>query len=179
MNQHHSLEGIVPMARPAFAALLQQAEDWGFSPVIGDALRTCADQAAAGKVERSWHVFGRAVDLQLSGADAYRRLGEWWESVGGTWGGRWTSAYPPDGDFQHYQWSGGRDGIPAEIWPDGEDCDAARAAYLASSDAQTPLAASLSSSRRPRRWLSASVLGGALGALGGVLLHSLLRARGY
>lgn len=165
------------MARPAFAALLQQAEDWGFAPVIGDALRTCEDQAVAGKVVRSWHVFGRAVDLQLSGADAYRRLGEWWESVGGTWGGRWTASYPPDGDFQHYQWSGGRDGIPDEIWPAGQDCDSARTAYLSSTAAQTPPAALPSSSRRPRRWLSASVLGGALGALGGAVLYAVLRGR--
>lgn len=138
-DMHHSLAGIVPSALPAFVDLLDQAEAWGMQPKIGDALRTCADQqASGGKVkERSWHVLGRAIDLELHGVDAYRRLGEYWESIGGTWGGRWTDLYPPDGDFQHFQWSGGRDGIPESIWPKGMPCEEARARYLATEEAQS------------------------------------------
>ena len=164
MNLYHSLDGIVPAARPYFDALLAQAEAWGMQPVIGDALRTCDDQAAASSSvvkARSWHVLGRAVDLQLSGPDAYRRLGEWWESIGGTWGGRWTTSYPPHGDYQHFQWSDGRDGIPESIWPSDEACESARARYLASEAAQTPPASSPKPRRRFFPWLLATAVFGA------------------
>lgn len=163
-NLHHTLDGIVPAARPYFDALLARAESWGMQPVIGDALRTCADQAATSQIDRSWHVFGRAVDLQLRGADAYRRLGEWWESVGGTWGGRWTVTYPPDGDFQHFQWSDGLDGIPDRIWPRGQVCDDARAAYLASDEALTPPADTLARPTAGGRTIAYALVGGVLGA---------------
>lgn len=175
-NLHHNLDGIVPMARPYFDALLEQAEAWGMQPVIGDALRTCEDQAVAGTVARSWHVFGRAVDLQLRGADAYRRLGEWWEQQGGTWGGRWVDSYPPDGDFQHFQWSDGQDGIPQAIWPSGEPCDTARDRYLASDAAQTPPAAPVSRSRGSARALGYALVGGALGALLFVVVRAVRHA---
>ncbi|MGH7605583.1 MAG: hypothetical protein ACRENK_16510 [Gemmatimonadaceae bacterium] len=159
----------MPAVRPYFDALLVQAENWGMHPVIGDALRTCADQAVAGTVPRSWHVLGRALDLQLQGVDPYRRLGEWWEAHGGTWGGRWTDSYGPTGDFEHFQWSDGQDGIPDSIWPQGEDCDSARARYLASDAAQTPPADALTSSRGSRRVLAYAVVGGVLGATVAVL----------
>lgn len=149
----HSLDGVVPMALPAFSALLEQAEVWGMLPKIGDALRTCEDQAGATHShvkERSWHVLGRAIDLELlGGLPAYTRLGEYWESIGGTWGGRWTTAYPPNGDYQHFQWSGGRDGIPESIWPTGMPCEQARAAYLASEDANASSGVVTASVARP------------------------------
>ena len=126
----HSLDGVVPSVRPAFEMLIEQAEQWGMLPRIGDALRTCEEQrgASSSKVrERSWHVLGRAIDVELvGGLAAYRRLGEFWESLGGTWGGRWTDTYPPNGDFQHFQWSGGHDGIPDSVWPSSEPCETAR-----------------------------------------------------
>lgn len=169
-NAHHSLSGIVPSALPAFTMLLEQAEAWGFSPKIGDALRTCADQEVAGDVKRSWHVLGRAVDLELHGApDAYRRLGEFWEGIGGTWGGRWTELYPPDGDFQHFQWSGGRDGIPESIWPTGMPCEEARARYL-KEEATQALPMAIAARREPlgRMFLRSPAIPAAL-TLGGLL----------
>lgn len=178
MNLHHSLDGIVPMARPYFDALLERAESWGMRPVIGDALRTCDDQAGASSSAvkvRSWHVLGRAVDLELQGVDAYRQLGEWWESVGGTWGGRWTTLYPPNGDFEHFQWSGGRDGIPDEVWPAGEACETARASYLASDAAQTaPAGPVVSVAGAPRRQ-GALVAGALLGGASALLLWRVLQ----
>jgi hypothetical protein len=178
-ERKHSLAGIVPSALPAFSELLEQAESWGFEPRIVEALRTCDEQrwSKNSKVyERSWHVLGRAVDLELQGVDAYRRLGEYWEEMGGTWGGRWTTLYPPRGDFQHFQWSGGRDGIPETIWRSGERCEDARERYL-TAEAQAGLPMAIVG---PRRGLGAalarsSFVPGAL-TIGGLV--ALQRAEG-
>lgn len=138
----HSLDGVVASALPAFSMLIEQAEQWGMFPKIGDALRTCEEQrgASSSKVrERSWHVLGRAIDLELvGGLPAYQRLGEFWESMGGTWGGRWTVAYPPNGDFQHFQWSGGQDGIPESLWPSSEPCESARVRLILADEQYAP-----------------------------------------
>ena len=156
--------------------LLEQAEAWGFSPTIGDALRTCADQEAAGDVRRSWHVLGRAVDLELHGApDAYRRLGEFWESIGGTWGGRWKELYPPDGDYQHFQWSGGRDGIPESIWPLSMPCEEARKRYLEAEEREAlPMAVVGRSGSLGSLLLRSSFVPGVL-TLGGLLAAQVAR----
>ena len=178
MNLHHSLDGIVPAARPYFDALLERAEQWGMLPVIGDALRTCADQVAASSSAvkaRSWHVLGRAVDLQLVGDGAYQRLGEYWESLGGTWGGRWTTLYPPNGDFQHFQWSDRRDGIPEELWPAGEDCETARARYLASDAAQTPPDGPVTGVSGVPRRKGAVLIGALLGGVSALLVWRVLQ----
>lgn len=62
-------------------------------------------KAKTGHKERSFHYNGLAADLNLyiSGryqrtTEAHRPLGEFWESIGGTWGGRFDD--PPDGN--HY-----------------------------------------------------------------------------
>ncbi len=53
-------------------------------------------------VENSFHYKRLAVDLNLfkdgeylSTTSSHERLGEFWESIGGTWGGRWN-------DGNHY-----------------------------------------------------------------------------
>lgn len=50
----------------------------------------------------SWHVWGRAVDLRIPGdrLSDYAKLGEEWERMGGTWGGRWTTPQDPG----HFEW---------------------------------------------------------------------------
>jgi len=65
---------------------------------------------------RSWHVLGRAVDLDVlspttgkpsSSCAEYERLGAIWEGLGGEWGGRWK-AFGSCGDAGHFQWRAGR-----------------------------------------------------------------------
>lgn len=133
-----TLDAIVPSARPAFEALLEHAKQRGFQPYIVSAVRTCREEAGltATKVRRSWHVLGRAVDVELhargdlaSIADAYVELGAWWESQGGIWGGRWVTLYPvphppgwcgaPElpGDTCHFQWTGTDEHVPVSVWP--------------------------------------------------------------
>ncbi len=55
-------------------------------------------------IENSLHYIGLAKDFNLfsggkllSSTEAHRPLGEYWESLGGTWGGRFSS-----GDGGHY-----------------------------------------------------------------------------
>jgi hypothetical protein len=52
----------------------------------------------------SFHELGLAIDLNLfidghfqTSTEAHRPLGEYWESIGGTWGGHWN-------DGNHYSW---------------------------------------------------------------------------
>ncbi len=60
---------------------------------------------------RSWHYKRLALDLNafdkdgnyLTETEDHRPLGEYWESIGGTWGGRFKN---PDGN--HYSWKESR-----------------------------------------------------------------------
>lgn len=64
---------------------------------------------------RSWHVSGRAVDLDvldpvtqrpINSCVPYQQLGAIWEASGGVWGGRWKS-FGPCGDQGHFEWHPG------------------------------------------------------------------------
>jgi len=147
-----TLNHLVPDARAAFESLLQEATRRGFLPSIVSAVRSCSEQGnlQATKAKRSWHVFGRAVDIELhlgapkdDPAKFYRELGEWWEQQGGTWGGRWTDLYPQApgvpgaaGDVLHFQWTPPplTTGVPDSLWPKGASCEVVQAladTYLA------------------------------------------------
>ena len=137
-----TLADIVPAARPKFEQLLAQATAWGMQPRIRGAGRTCAMQEAisAGATRagmcRSVHVIHRALDIDLSpgGCETYTKLGQFWESIGGTWGGRWTSIWPDCGDRGHFHYlPPHQQAVPTSICPKGltlEQCEAAREAYL-------------------------------------------------
>lgn len=94
----------------ALPRLLDQAHTMGYEVTLGDAYR---DPRVFGQLgERkgygarwSAHKQRLAIDLNLfrdgkylSGTKDHRPLGEWWESQGGIWGGRFN-------DGNHYQWS--------------------------------------------------------------------------
>lgn len=168
-----TLDAIVPTARPAFDRLLAYATSQGYQPYIVSAVRTCAEESGMTqtKVRRSWHVLGRAVDVELHARgpaatieDAYTELGTWWEGQGGTWGGRWTDIYPvphptgwcgpPDmaGDPCHFQFTDGAGAVPESVWPKSvtacADVDALVSSYRASQGAPT-LPTSISSSSAP------------------------------
>lgn len=153
-----TLRFVVAEARPHFDALLAEATARGYLPAISSSVRNCNEQGhlANTKAKRSWHVFGRAVDIELrkgaplsDPAKFYRELGEWWEARGGTWGGRWTNIYPQGlpgiaggapGDLVHFQWTPAplTTGVPQALWPTGATCDevtANAARYLASGGA--------------------------------------------
>lgn len=87
--------------------LIDKAHELGFEITIGDAFR---DPRVHGPVgvklgygsSMSVHKLKLAVDINLfrdrhfiSDTEGHRKLGEWWESQGGSWGGRFN-------DGNHY-----------------------------------------------------------------------------
>lgn len=96
------------------ARLLDKAHELGFEVTLGDAYRDPRAFGEQGKViaygaAKSAHKHRLAIDLNLfkdgkylSATTDHQPLGEWWESQGGTWGGRFK-------DGNHY--SVNHDGI--------------------------------------------------------------------
>lgn len=95
------------------ADLIVWAYDHGYELTFGEAWRTpemAALYAKQGKgISRSLHMDRLAIDLNLfkdgkflTDTEDHRPLGEYWESIGGTWGGRFK-------DGNHYSLAyGGR-----------------------------------------------------------------------
>lgn len=81
--------------------LLMQADAMGYGVTLGEAYRPpelAALYARQGRgIANSLHTQRLAVDLHLfrdgkflSTTEAHAPLGEWWESIGGAWGGRFN-----------------------------------------------------------------------------------------
>lgn len=88
------------------AELILHAYELGYEISLGEAYRppeTAAYYASVGKgIKNSLHTEKLAIDLNLFKNGVYldktsdhKELGEWWESKGGTWGGRFK-------DGNHY-----------------------------------------------------------------------------
>ena len=80
------------------AALINHATELGYWLTFGDAF------AKDGHSKNSFHYKRLAVDFNLfidgeyqATTEAHKPLGEYWESIGGTWGGNFKN---PDGN--HY-----------------------------------------------------------------------------
>jgi len=75
------------------ALLIQRAYELGYELSFGDAW------AREGHMDRSLHYIRLAIDLNLfkdgkyiHSVTAHKPLGEYWESLGGSWGGRFGDA---------------------------------------------------------------------------------------
>ncbi|NRN30382.1 M15 family metallopeptidase [Photorhabdus heterorhabditis] len=88
------------------AQLILWADERGYRLTLGEAYRTPEQaklNAHTGKgIANSLHIQRLAIDLNLfirgeyqTNSHAYLPLGEYWESLGGTWGGRFSR---PDGN---------------------------------------------------------------------------------
>lgn len=88
------------------AQLILWANDHGYRLTFGEAYRTPEQaklNAKSGKgISNSLHTQRLAVDFNLfingqykTDTPSYKPLGEYWESIGGTWGGRFSR---PDGN---------------------------------------------------------------------------------
>jgi hypothetical protein len=88
------------------AQLITYADDHGMRLTFGEAYRTPEQAALNAKkdsgIRNSLHTQRLAVDFNLfidgvyqTDSAAYRPLGEFWESIGGSWGGRFSK---PDGN---------------------------------------------------------------------------------
>lgn len=87
--------------------LLLKAYELGYEVTLGEAYRT-PEQAALNAqkgsgISNSLHTIRLAVDIQLfrngvylAASEEYEPLGKWWESIGGSWGGRFKNR--PDGN---------------------------------------------------------------------------------
>lgn len=89
--------------------LIERAYEMGYEVTLGDAYRDPRVHGDWGRklsgsysAASSVHKLRLAIDLNLFRDGKYladtadhRPLGEWWESIGGTWGGRWN-------DGNHY-----------------------------------------------------------------------------
>jgi hypothetical protein len=82
------------------ALLILRAYELGYEVTFGDAW------AKVGHKKGSFHYKRLAIDLNLfrdgiwlTDTEDHQPLGELWESLGGTWGGRFEN---PDGN--HYSW---------------------------------------------------------------------------
>ncbi|MDV2101495.1 M15 family metallopeptidase [Serratia marcescens] len=89
------------------AQLILWADEKGYRLTFGEAYRTPEQAALNAKkgsgIRNSLHTKRMAVDLNLfingqyqTNSAAYLPLGEYWESIGGSWGGRFRDR--PDGN---------------------------------------------------------------------------------
>lgn len=99
------------------ALLIQYAQAKGFRLTFGEAYRTPEQAAANAKkgsgITNSLHTQRLAVDFNLfvngeykTRSEDYQALGEYWESLGGSWGGRFKSN--PDGNHFSLEHNGVR-----------------------------------------------------------------------
>lgn len=99
------------------ANLVLWAESRGFRLTYGEAFRTPEQAALNAKkgsgISNSLHTQRLAVDFNLfingkyqDKSEAYLPLGEYWESLGGSWGGRFKSI--PDGNHFSLEHNGVR-----------------------------------------------------------------------
>jgi len=84
--------------------LLAKAYELGYEVTLGDAYRDPRLHGEMGEKKgyghpKSCHKVRLAIDLNLfkdgkflEATEDHRPLGEWWESQGGTWGGRFNDA---------------------------------------------------------------------------------------
>lgn len=147
LDEMRSLDGLVPDAQEPFKALIEQAKTLGMRPWVISVRRPCVKHKPGSKVAgcRSWHVLGRAVDIQLQSKagkiddrEPYDTLGRYWKAIGGIWGGDFTRSYPNGipgyekagpGDVVHFQWTHGLVGVPASICDDS-DCEGSVKRYF-------------------------------------------------
>jgi hypothetical protein len=95
------------------AQLILKAQELGYEVTLGEAYRSAEEAVRLSKIgagiKGSLHSVRLAIDLHLfkdgvylDQTDHHRPLGEWWESIGGAWGGRFR-------DGNHYSLAhGGR-----------------------------------------------------------------------
>lgn len=95
------------------ARLIDKAGEMGYGVTLGDAYRDPRVFGPLGRKQgyghpRSAHKYRLAIDLNLYKDGAYlaltedhKPLGEWWESQGGCWGGRFN-----DGNHYSFEWNG-------------------------------------------------------------------------
>ena len=107
------IDGLSPWMSDKLSALLAYGRKHGIDARVVSTRRSCAEQDAiyasgAGVVTQahgciSWHVWGRAADLEIDGPTSdYAVLGDRWKQMGGVWGGDFSFK-----DYGHFEWHPG------------------------------------------------------------------------
>jgi len=99
----YEFSGLVDDLRPSAEALLSAAQAAGMNPVVTSTYRSESSQLKlynaylagrslypAAPPGHSAHGYGWAFDMVVQGEGAQQACGEFWESMGGTWGGRFN-----------------------------------------------------------------------------------------
>jgi len=171
-----SLSELTPDTRAKAEELLAKAAAAGLPVRVISTRRSCADQLDVPVVIidgrptkrapgcRSWHVWGRAFDVELleKSDDRYRQLGDVGKAIGLVWGGDFVTNYDP----VHFEYAPGMS--VTSICPDPQDCVAALArggAYVPGVPPASPSPAMPVTIR-----VFALALGGAVGWLAGARL---------
>ncbi len=91
--------------------LINKALELGYEVTLGDAYRDPRVHGSFGERKgygesKSFHKLRLAIDINLykegkylTKTEDHKVLGEYWESLGGTWGGKFSQA-----DGNHYSW---------------------------------------------------------------------------
>ena len=101
----------------AVGLLLRKVKEMGYRCTLGEGYRTpeqAAIYASNGLgIPNSLHCKRLAIDINLfkdgkylGNSEDYEPLGVWWESIGGSWGGRFKKR--PDGNHFSFEWEGVR-----------------------------------------------------------------------
>ena len=131
-----SFSELTPDTRAAVSRLFDFTKNrFGVEPTVSSTLRTCDEQNAIfsrGRTTpgtivtnargcKSWHVLGRAIDIFVPGftPEDYAVLGDFWERLGGVWGGDFDGL----GDFGHFEWHPGV--AIEEVCPNPDQCSSA------------------------------------------------------
>jgi len=107
-----SLKLLIPELYPWASALVDAAAEAGYNPRVTSTLRTRAEQTRlyrrflagqsplpAAPPGSSAHEYGWAFDVVVEPYEGLADLGDYWESLGGVWGGRFN-------DPVHFEYPG-------------------------------------------------------------------------
>jgi uncharacterized protein YcbK (DUF882 family) len=99
-----NVRSLRPFLQPYAVALVNSLRADGIPLIVISGRRNANVNAEVGGDERSLHLYGLAFDLQVEGFRRdelhpffWQTLGEWWEALGGRWGGRFSPA-----DVNHF-----------------------------------------------------------------------------
>lgn len=92
------IRSLQPFLQPYAIAMVNGVREEGIPLMVISGRRSPLINNEAGGAEKSLHLRGLAFDVQVEGLTRdqlhpyfWRWLGEWWESLGGRWGGRFSA----------------------------------------------------------------------------------------
>ena len=172
-----SLDTLTPGTRWRAEALMRQALELGIETKVASTRRTCAQQndlwaqgITPAKGCRSWHTWGRAVDLFVvddgklvsNGSDPrYRKLGEIARTLGMKWGGDFN-------DPIHFEYHPGLS--QKNVCPDPDLCEETVATTFLPEDTEPGPLQPASVMQRPAGGMSTLAVLGFVGATVGAVL---------